>query len=377
MRDPVVLYQVDFSSTFQGKHISPSKQQVRFEFGIADVSRLRDGYVGVACRGEEHSVEFVWSLTSGKHVLIYDNENTIYFVKHKSGMLIDSKFEHLFYCSFKGQEQPAICKLIAHPFTPSGLDGVTSPGRRFDFLVNGQSFFDFEKLYGLGMNQQQYEFLPSISAPPMRQIHVPTPHTSIEPVTALDKDDDDETSVFAFARPKNALAAPPPTWDDYNNAYAAPSSSDGSNITQQKKRLDSKSNYSQNNSFEQLHSNFRPTQEEEEEVDLIDLNTGDDDDFFSAARNTQQSTLNQPQQQVYSYPSMYSFTASLPSNHFYPASSVNRQQQFYSYAPSYTFASSDTSRNNFYPTPAPKATSTQQYSPWSQQPYRPVNNFYR
>ena len=233
------------------------------------------------------------------------------------------------------------------------------------------------------MNQQPYEFIPRISAPPMRQIHVPTPHTSVEPATALDRDDDDETSIFAFARPKNALAAPPPTWDDYNNAYAAPSSNDGStmassvsNITQQNKRLHSNSNYSQNKPFQQLHSDFRPVQEEEEEVNLIDLNTGDDDDFFSAARNTQQSTLNQPQQQFYSYPSMYSFTSSLPSNHFYPSSSVQHQQQFYSYAPSYTFASTDTSRNNLYPT-APKATSPQQFSSRSQQPYRPVNNCYR
>lgn len=330
----MVFYQVDFTCTFQGKHISPTKQHVRFEFGIANPFKVRQGCVGVACRGEEHSVKFVWSLTSGKRVVIWDNENIIYMDKHKCGLCVDSKFEISFDCYFQQhRRERAFCKLVAHPFTPSGIDGITPAGRRFDLFINGQSFFDFLKLYELGMtaDQEPSRLLESPYYSPdlwtsrtsaTSSNITPPDHISIRNTSNQAQvlsegygEDDDDTSVFAFARPANiscsTVAAAPPTWDDYNQAYSPASAANASrsasssitNSTCNNNNNDDKRKQQNGpTTFQAIHSAFCPISEEkeDEEIDLIDLSGGDDSFFASQTTNLQQQN-----QQKEQYSSLY------------------------------------------------------------------------
>jgi len=295
-----VLYQVDFTASASGKHIGPTKKHVRFHFGFAN---LAPGLSGVECRGKEFTVELIWSLATGKRIVLLD-DHVIHssLVKPTSHVsLVDSKFQLLFplvpprnqnpagngsavtrqkgrhhEADVVGQGQGHLCKITAHPFPPLGLDGISDPRRQFDLTVDGQSYFDFLKLYQLqGSSDYAFSSLqnssgnrrlmsPIIEAP--RSAPAQLPASSIaklpDPVAAPSFDstltgnfgaeiagkideidlmsfdvpaivgslDDDESSVWGnsympFAVPPRSdrstatAFAAAPTWDEYRQAY--------------------------------------------------------------------------------------------------------------------------------------------------------------
>lgn len=189
---PPVWYQVDFTSSASGKHVGPTKRHIKFHFGAANIQALEAGRRSVECRGKEHVVELIWSLTSGKRVVLLDDHvihsSMVKPTTHSS--LLDSKFEHFFpldgaipqtnkvaygsavrqqrqrglgaVSNVVGQSQGHLLKLVAHPFPPLGRDGITT--KQYDLSVDGQSYFDFYKLYQLDIslvnpstNQNDYE----------------------------------------------------------------------------------------------------------------------------------------------------------------------------------------------------------------------------
>lgn len=106
-------------------------------FGFANMSALSNGEVGTACRGEEHDVTFIWSITSGKRTILFDGHEVHYSVG-RMGI-----FDHSW--TMKNNH---VLKIIAHASPPLS----PTPGfRQYDFFVDGQSFFSFPKVYRLGM----------------------------------------------------------------------------------------------------------------------------------------------------------------------------------------------------------------------------------
>lgn len=69
-----LLYQIDFSAVAAGKRVSSSKRKIRWRFGFANQQAVRDGLTGMDCRGEEHEVSIVWSITSGKRRIHMDGK---------------------------------------------------------------------------------------------------------------------------------------------------------------------------------------------------------------------------------------------------------------------------------------------------------------
>ena len=133
------VYQVDFSTSSKGKRVALTKRNVRFAFGFSDADAIVEGFQGIHCRGEEHEVTLVWSLTSGKRVVMADGEE----VHFSQGKRTEMKFE----CSWtmKGNH---VVKLVAHA-TPSVLN---NPGfRQFELFLDGMSFFDMPKIFELGV----------------------------------------------------------------------------------------------------------------------------------------------------------------------------------------------------------------------------------
>lgn len=134
------VYQVDFSTTSKGKRLAGTKRRVKFGFGFSNPDAIEKGFKGIHCRGEEHDVTLVWSLTSGKRVVTADGEEVHFSVGKRS----DLQFE----CSWtmKGNH---VMKLVAHA---SGITVNKTEGfRQFDLFLDGMSYFDMPKIYELGV----------------------------------------------------------------------------------------------------------------------------------------------------------------------------------------------------------------------------------
>lgn len=60
------VYQIEFTCVASGKHIAATKRRLKWRFGFPNQDALSNGKTGIDCRGEEHEVSVVWSVTSGK-----------------------------------------------------------------------------------------------------------------------------------------------------------------------------------------------------------------------------------------------------------------------------------------------------------------------
>mmetsp|Transcript_12475 Transcript_12475/g.15639 ORF Transcript_12475/g.15639 Transcript_12475/m.15639 type:complete len:573 (+) Transcript_12475:172-1890(+) len=131
------VYQIDFTAVACGKRIATSKRRVRWRFGFTNLEALDNGETGIACRGEEHDITLVWSITTGKRLVLADGQE-VHYSNSRS-----STFE--FTWTMRGNH---VLKVVAHASPPMSA----APGfRQYDFFVDGQSFFVFPKVYRLGL----------------------------------------------------------------------------------------------------------------------------------------------------------------------------------------------------------------------------------
>jgi len=131
------MYQIDFTAVASGKRIASSKRRVRWRFGFANLDALEAGQTGTDCRGEEHDVTIVWSITSGKRLVLADGKE-VHF-SHSRNNIFD------FSWTMRGNH---VLKVVAHAQPPMSAQ----PGfRQYDFFVDGQSFFIFPKVFRLGL----------------------------------------------------------------------------------------------------------------------------------------------------------------------------------------------------------------------------------
>lgn len=132
------VYQVDFSATSKGKRLAATKRRVRFSFGFSDADAITQGLKGIQCRGEEHEVTLVWSLTSGKRVVTADEQE----VHFSQGKRTEMRFE----CSWT-MEGNHVVKLVAHA-APAVRNNPEF--HQFELFLDGMSYFDMPKMYELG-----------------------------------------------------------------------------------------------------------------------------------------------------------------------------------------------------------------------------------
>jgi hypothetical protein len=112
---------------------------------------IEAGQTGTACRGEEHDVTLVWSLTSGKRLILADGQE-VHF-SHNRGNLFE------FSWTMRGNN---VLKVVAHASAPMS----PTPGfRQYDFYVNGLSFFAFPKVFRLGLQPDDTRGAVSPSSP--------------------------------------------------------------------------------------------------------------------------------------------------------------------------------------------------------------------
>lgn len=131
------VYQIDFQAVASGKMIASSKRKVRWRFGFPNQQALSAGRTGADCRGEEHDIVIIWSVTSGKRQVYFDGTE-IHFSSSRAGI-----FQYSW--SAKGNH---VMKVVAHASPPmSGTPGF----RQYDLFIDGQSFFMMPKSYELGL----------------------------------------------------------------------------------------------------------------------------------------------------------------------------------------------------------------------------------
>mmetsp|Transcript_16211 Transcript_16211/g.22613 ORF Transcript_16211/g.22613 Transcript_16211/m.22613 type:complete len:562 (-) Transcript_16211:302-1987(-) len=131
------VYQIDFHAENSGKRIATTKRKVRWRFGFPNRDALGNGETGTDCRGEEHEVILVWSITSGKRQIRCDGQE-VHYASNRAG-IVD------FSWPCRGNH---VIKVVAHASPPM----QPTPGfHQYNLLVDGQSFFSMPKLYELGV----------------------------------------------------------------------------------------------------------------------------------------------------------------------------------------------------------------------------------
>ncbi|GAX10578.1 hypothetical protein FisN_14Lh078 [Fistulifera solaris] len=131
------VYQIDFTAAAAGKRVAATKRRIRWRFGFPNKQALAQGLSGTDCRGEEHEIVVVWSVTSGKRQIMYDGKEIHYSATRTS--VIDHSW------SGKGNH---VMKVVCHAAPPMSAN----PGfRQYDMFIDGQSFFSMPKVYELGI----------------------------------------------------------------------------------------------------------------------------------------------------------------------------------------------------------------------------------
>lgn len=138
-----VPYQVDYAIQNTAKTLGFTKKKVLFKFGFANPDALRRGVSGAQCRGSEHELTFVWSLTSGKRQLFLDGRDVHFSESGQNGWTQDRAWQHAF--TMKDATGTYRVHFISQPKNPDLPDS-----KPFDLRVAGVSYFSFNRIFQLG-----------------------------------------------------------------------------------------------------------------------------------------------------------------------------------------------------------------------------------
>lgn len=158
MNNAVVSYQINRQTTKKGKMIAGTKRRICWKFGFSNHDAVQRGLSGSDCRGEEHEVVFVWSLTSGKKFVLADGHE----VHWSKQSLLSEKFDGSWQCSWKAHMAGANRELKVVVHASSSLferkknktsSVADSSFRKFDLLIDGVSFSDMKQMFELGLTK--------------------------------------------------------------------------------------------------------------------------------------------------------------------------------------------------------------------------------
>ena len=181
-------------------------------FGYPNEEALACGQTGTACRGEEHDVVIVWSITSGKRQIMMDGRE-VHYSTNRTNVL-----EHSW--TSRGNH---IVKVLCHATLPLSA----APGfRQYDLFIDGQSFFTMPKMYELGLRSGSRD--NRVSGP---RSALPPPAAVKAPRSAQEEQEDLQKAIKASLEESRAhleqksMAPPPPV-----AAPAPPAVPDGDDL---------------------------------------------------------------------------------------------------------------------------------------------------
>jgi hypothetical protein len=237
---PVVAYQIDCETTKKGKMFAGTKRRICWKFGFSNSEATEKGLSGNDCRGEEHEVVFVWSLTSGKKFVLADGHE-VHWSKSNSKNIKSLPFSSdKFECTWESQTAGGKHELTVIAYASSPLfgknntnsvdgrnnnnnSGTSSSFRQFDLLIDGISFSEMPKMFQLGINKnmnvndvknnhqaQQRRSVPS--SMPMSTSHIHRDLFQYSSTTPDRKHSDDDVLVTNTSQPLLLLDC----YDQYN-----------------------------------------------------------------------------------------------------------------------------------------------------------------
>lgn len=127
-------YAIDAEISNKGRRFAATKRRVKFSFGFGNLKAMESGLSASECRGQEHEVVMVWSLTSGKQRVLADGVE-VHFSRHP----VTEKFE----CTWSMKNGHKI--RVVSAWAP-----LTKDIRQFDLQIDGLSFWEMPKIFQLG-----------------------------------------------------------------------------------------------------------------------------------------------------------------------------------------------------------------------------------
>jgi len=150
-------YQIDCETSKKGKMFAGTKRRICWRFGFSNAQAVDNGLSGIDCRGEEHEVVFVWSLTSGKKFVLADGHE-VHWSK-ESALTFDSSWQWAWQAPMAGatRELTVVAHASSHRFDKKKTNGSNtsvsdSSFRRIDLLVDGVPFSELPQIFELGSN---------------------------------------------------------------------------------------------------------------------------------------------------------------------------------------------------------------------------------
>ena len=188
------VYQIQCETQNKGKRVASSKRRIRWRFGFANSDAIAEGQQGVDCRGAEHEVVFVWSLNSGKQLILADGQE-VHWAKNSSQEKVQVAWDMFGNHKLK----------------------VAADRLQFDLFIDGIAFKDLPSIYQLGTTRD----LPlprsrSYSMPDLLKEEEEEQQTS--PISSMDMIVfDHAVEVQLFHQPP----PPPPPQPHYQRAHSA------------------------------------------------------------------------------------------------------------------------------------------------------------
>jgi len=219
----VSIYQIDFSAVAAGKRVSSTKRKIRWRFGFANQQAIDNGMTGMDCRGEEHDVSIVWSITSGKRQISMDGRE-VHYSTNRAGMLD-------FSWQTKGNH---VIKVLCHAAPPM----TAEPGfRQYDLSIDGQSFFTMPKVFQIGIKGTVPNKIPGVyrSHHPISPVSMGSSHLSRDvPVSREQEEQDLHRAIEASIKDARQHLGEIPTGNtegggSNRNSYSA-SANGGNNL---------------------------------------------------------------------------------------------------------------------------------------------------
>lgn len=136
-----MIYQIDHSSAASGKRVSMTKRRVTWRWGIANEKAMKKGNVGVECRGHEHEISLIWSIASGKKVILEDGNQVHYSLSRRP--------ETKFHQSWNGKYHNSVFTIVAHASQPINANARPGGFKQFELFIDGCSFDALPKIYEL------------------------------------------------------------------------------------------------------------------------------------------------------------------------------------------------------------------------------------
>jgi len=169
-------YQIDFQIVSTGKMVAGSKRRIRWRFGFPSREALDAGLSGTDCRGEEHDITIVWSVASGKRMVLADGHQVHVSTKRSDVME--------YSWTLRGHH---VCKVTAYAAPPMS---ATVAYRQYDLFVDGMSYFRMPKVYELGVKGDHSAVArqPGITAGDTRTYDLKTGQYTDAPRTAQEEE---------------------------------------------------------------------------------------------------------------------------------------------------------------------------------------------